>query len=186
MIKQNDEILESIEKEIVDIFNEFFEKVEAKESNIFVVGCSSSEVMGGNIGQFSSQEIGEKIFSTIYDYLSKKNIYLACQCCEHLNRALVVEKKLAQENGFEIVSAVPHVKAGGSFATAAYKGLKDPVLVEFIKADYGLDIGDTFIGMHMKHVCVPIRVAKRQIGQANISLCYQRPKLIGGQRARYK
>lgn len=183
-INKNDTDL--LETEILKVLDEFFQKVKNEKGKILVVGCSSSEIIGKTIGQFSSEEVGEKVFSTIYKYLKEKNIYIACQACEHLNRALVVEKKLAIRDNLEIVSAVPHAKAGGSFATAAYKGLEDPVLVEFIKADYGLDIGDTFIGMHMKHVCVPVRVSTNKIGQAHITLCYQRPKLIGGNRARYE
>lgn len=175
-----------IKGQVEKVLQEIFEKVEYNEGDIFVVGCSSSEVLGDMIGHGSSYEVGEEIFLTIKKFLDEKKIYLACQCCEHLNRALVIEKELLDKKNFERVSVVPQPKAGGSFATAAYKHFENPVVVEFIKADFGLDIGDTFIGMHLKHVAVPLRIEQKTIGKAHVTQAYTRPKLIGGIRARYE
>lgn len=175
-----------IKNEVRQVMKQIFEKIEYNEGDIFVVGCSSSEVIGDTIGTRSSYEIGEEILLTIKEFLDEKKIFLAAQCCEHLNRALVIEKELYDKKNFEKVTVVPQPKAGGSFATAAYKHFKEAVVVEFIKADYGLDIGDTFIGMHLKHVAVPLRIEKKQIGKAHITQAFTRPKLIGGIRAKYE
>lgn len=175
-----------IKKEVLLVMNQIFEKVEYNKGDIFVVGCSSSEVIGDSIGSSSSYEIGEQILLTIKEFLDDKGIFLAAQCCEHLNRALVIEKKLLEKSNLERVSVVPKPKAGGSFASAAYKHFESPVIVEFIKADLGLDIGDTFIGMHLKHVAVPLRIEKKNIGKAHVTQAYTRPKLIGGIRAKYE
>lgn len=174
-----------LKEEVIQVIKQILEKVDYKEGDIFVVGCSSSEVLGDRIGTGSSYEIGEEIFLTIKEILDEKKIFLAAQACEHLNRSLVIERELQEREGFEEVTVVPFPKAGGSFASAAYRHFDDPVVVEFIKADMGLDIGDTFIGMHIKHVCVPLRIDKKSIGKAHISQAYSRPKLIGGSRARY-
>lgn len=176
----------NIREEVREVLDQIFEQVNYDLGDIFVVGCSSSEVQGERIGTTSSEEVGEEIFLALKEYLDEKGVYLAAQCCEHLNRALVIEKKLQREHGFEKVTVVPQPKAGGSFATAAYKNFTEPVVVEFIKADFGLDIGDTFIGMHLKHVAVPLRIEKKQIGNAHITQAMTRPKLIGGERAKYK
>ena len=157
-----------------------------KQDSIFVIGCSSSEVAGGVIGKNSSEEIGKTIFTAANKILSRKNIYRACQCCEHLNRALVVEEECAEEYGLEIVSVVPWLHGGGSFATAAYRGFKRPVVVEHVRASAGLDIGGTLIGMHLRDVAVPIHPAQKTIGAASIVAAYSRPKFIGGERARYE
>lgn len=164
---------------------ELIEKANLKSGNIVVVGCSSSEVCGEKIGTGSTPEAAEAVFSEINKVLKEKGIFLAAQCCEHLNRALVVEREAAEKFGLEQVNAVPQVKAGGSFATAAYKGFCDPVLVEFVKADAGLDIGDTLIGMHLKHVAVPLRLSVKKIGEANLTAARVRPKFVGGARAVY-
>lgn len=164
---------------------ELIEKANLKSGNIVVVGCSSSEVCGEKIGTGSTPEAAKAVFEEINSALSGRGIYLAAQCCEHLNRALVVEREAAEKFGLEQVNAVPQVKAGGSFATAAYKGFCDPVLVEFVKADAGLDIGDTLIGMHLKHVAVPLRLSVKKIGQANLTAARVRPKFVGGARAVY-
>ena len=174
-----------LREEIIEVLDQILDQVTYEKGDIFVIGCSTSEVVGGTIGKDSNQDTGKLIFETINDYLSGKMLNVAYQCCEHLNRALVVEKELAKEKGLEIVSVVPKTKAGGSLATAAYEGLVNPVVVEFINGNIGLDIGDTFIGMHIKHVCVPLRIEKKSIGHAHISQCYSRPKLIGGKRAEY-
>ena len=154
-----------------------------KKDDIVVIGCSTSEVAGGIIGKNSNSDLGQIIFKTINEVLSDRGAYLAAQCCEHLNRAIVIEKK-AVPNA-ETVNVVPQVKAGGSFATAAYNNFENPVVVESIKADAGLDIGLTLIGMHLKHVAVPVRLSLNKIGNATISAARTRPKFIGGIRATY-
>ena len=148
--------------------------------SIFVLGLSSSEVLGGHIGKNSSLEIGEVIVKTLLDGLSEQGIYLAVQGCEHLNRALVVERELAEKKDLEIVNVLPSLHAGGSGQLAAFKYMKDPVEVEFITAHAGLDIGDTAIGMHVKHVQIPIRPVLKEIGSAHVTALASRPKLIGG------
>ena len=125
------------------------------------------------------------MFEEIYPFLKEKGIYLAAQCCEHLNRAIIIEAECAKARGYEIVSVIPQPKAGGSFATTAYKNFKAPVAVEEIRADAGLDIGGTLIGMHLKRVAVPVRLSVKNIGEANILCARTRPKFIGGSRAGY-
>ena len=148
-----------------------------------MVGCSTSEVLGSKIGTNSAPETAVEIFNSLYGFLKEKGVYLAAQCCEHLNRAIIVEAE-AVPNA-DIVNVVPQPKAGGSFATAAYHGLEHPVAVEEIKADAGLDIGATLIGMHLKKVAVPVRLQVKQIGQAPLTAARVRPKFIGGVRAIY-
>ena len=162
---------------------ELCEKAGLKKGQILVVGCSTSEVCGSKIGSKSNLEAAAAVFAGIYKVTEEKGIYLAAQCCEHLNRALIIEREAAAP--FEMVNAVPQPKAGGSFATTAYNTFKDPVAVEFIKADAGLDIGDTFIGMHLKKVAVPVRLENHTIGKAHITAARVRPKFIGGERAHY-
>jgi len=156
-----------------------------KGGQVLVVGCSTSEVAGERIGSAGSMEIAAAIFSGIMPQLQERGIYLAVQCCEHLNRALVVEREAQEKYGWEEVSVVPHQKAGGSLATVTFEKLTKPVLVEEIKAHAGMDIGDTFIGMHLKKVAVPVRLEIKSIGQAHLTLARTRPKLIGGERAKY-
>lgn len=179
-------MLEEIEKDSKIIIEELIEKANLKEGDLLVVGCSSSEVVGGNIGKDSSYEAAEKIYEVFSKVLNEKKINLVAQCCEHLNRALVIEREVAISKGYEIVSAVPQIHAGGSFATVAYKNMKDPVLVEEIRADSGIDIGNTLIGMHLKRVAVPLRLSISKLYKANIVCAYTRPKFIGGIRAIYE
>ena len=157
-----------------------------EKGDILVVGCSSSEVASHQIGSFSSKDIGSAIFDTIYKITSDKGIYLATQCCEHLNRALIVEKECAKEYRLPIVNVVPQLKAGGSFSTAAYAGFKDSVAVENIQANAGIDIGDTLIGMHLRPVAVPVRTNQKTIGNAHVVCARTRYKYIGGERAMYQ
>ena len=152
---------------------------------LLVIGCSSSEMVGARIGKGSSLEAAQAVFAGIYPVLQQNGIALAAQCCEHLNRALIVEREEAVRRGYEIVNAVPQIHAGGSFATTVYGAMKDPVAVEEVRADAGLDIGGTLIGMHLKRVAVPVRLSLNQIGEANILCARTRPKYIGGQRAHY-
>ncbi len=164
---------------------ELLERARLEPGDIFVVGCSSSEVGGHRIGSDSSPEVAQAILDGIYPVLKEKGIYLAAQCCEHLNRAIVLEKEVARAYGLAPVNVVPQPKAGGSFATAAYKTFSHPVMVEHVKAAAGIDIGGTLIGMHLREVAVPTRLSIKQIGEANIICARTRPKFIGGQRAHY-
>ena len=178
--------LENIKAQIKAAMDEIIERSLVKKGDIFVVGCSSSEVIGGNIGKNSSYEAAKVIFEVIYPILKQNGIYLAAQCCEHLNRALVIENECAQKFGYEVASVIPQPKAGGSFATLTYENMPDPVVVEHVKASFGIDIGDTLIGMHLKDVAVPVRLTTRSIGEANLVCAYTRPKFIGGCRAVYQ
>ncbi len=164
---------------------ELLEAARLEPGELFVVGCSTSEVAGAGIGSFSSPELAEVVFGGIYQATEEAGVYLAAQCCEHLNRALVLEKEAAVKYGYEIVNVVPQPKAGGSFATAAYKAFENPVAVEHIRAHAGLDIGDTLIGMHLKDVAVPVRIRTVAIGDAHVVCARTRPKYIGGSRAAY-
>lgn len=178
--------LQELETKAQAIIADLVERSGIKEGQIFVLGLSSSEVAGGVIGQNSSLEIGEALVKTILSYLDNRGIYLAVQGCEHLNRALVVERELAEKKDLEIVNVLPTLHAGGSGQLAAFKYMKDPVEVERITAYAGLDIGDTAIGMHVKHVQVPLRPALRELGGAHVTALASRPKLIGGARANYQ
>ena len=164
---------------------EILEKAKLKAGDLFVVGCSTSEVGGASIGSFSSPELAEAVFGGIYQATEEAGVYLAAQCCEHLNRALIIERKVAEKYGYEIVNVVPQPKAGGSFATAAYKAFEEPVAVEHIRAHAGMDIGDTLIGMHLRDVAVPVRIRTTQIGDAHVVCARTRAKFIGGCRAVY-
>lgn len=175
----------NIREESRKAVTELLEKAQLEKGDIFVIGCSSSEVSGGTIGHDSSVETAESVFEGIYPVLKEKGIFLACQCCEHLNRAIIIEKECAEKYGLEIVNVVPQPKAGGSFATTAYKNFEKPVAVEHIKAHAGIDIGGTLIGMHLKDVAVPVRLTVSKIGEANIICARTRPKFIGGSRAVY-
>lgn len=164
---------------------ELIEVAKLKAGDVLVVGCSTSEIIGSKIGTDSVPEVAEAVVSTIKVVLDEKGIYLAAQCCEHLNRAIIIESELAEKKGIDAVNVVPQPKAGGSFATAAYKAFKSPCAVEKIKADAGLDIGQTLIGMHLKEVAVPVRLDTKFIGEALLTAARVRPKFIGGCRAVY-
>lgn len=151
--------------------------------SIVVVGCSSSEILGTRIGKGSSPEVGIAVRDALAGLLAARGVFLAAQCCEHLNRALVVERRAAERFGLEPVWVRPVVAAGGSFATAVFDGMEDAVVVEHVRAVAGLDIGDTLIGMHLKDVAVPLRIAVRRIGEAHVTSAKTRPRLIGGERA---
>lgn len=154
--------------------------------DIFVVGCSSSEVLGGHIGRASSREAAEAVFAGIHPVLRERGVYLAAQCCEHLNRALIIEAECAREYGYEPVCVVPQPKAGGSFATQAWQTFQRPTAVEHIRAHAGLDIGGTLIGMHLRDVAVPVRLSVDHVGQAILLCARTRPRFIGGSRAVYE
>ncbi len=177
--------MEQIKKQALQAVMELQEIAALRVGQILVVGCSSSEVGGGMIGHQSSEELAVAILDGLYPFLQEQGIALAAQCCEHLNRAIIVERAVAEQYGLEEVCVVPLPKAGGSFATAAYARFADPVAVEHIAAHAGLDIGDTFIGMHLRHVAVPVRLSIDTIGHAHLTAARTRPKLIGGPRAFY-
>lgn len=164
---------------------ELLEVAELKPGQILVVGCSSSEVQGKKIGKSSSLEVGEAIFNGIYPLIKENGLFLAVQCCEHLNRSLIVETECAEKYGLELVTVIPYLKAGGGFGTTAFNRFENPVMVESIKAHAAMDIGDTLIGMHLKRVAVPIRGSIKSIGEAHLTMARTRPPLIGGERAKY-
>lgn len=172
-----------IERQCYNAVSELLDIAKLKRGSIFVVGCSTSEVCGCRIGTNSDEGVAESILKGISAASNERGAYLAVQCCEHLNRAIVIEREAAPLA--EPVNAVPQKKAGGSLATAAYRSFKDPVVLEGIRADAGIDIGGTLIGMHLKQVAVPVRLSVDKIGQARITCARTRPKFIGGERAVY-
>ena len=176
------------EKEIADaerVVQEFLGQAGLRQGNLVVVGCSTSEIAAHRIGSYSGVELGEAVFLAMYQAFQRAQIAMAAQCCEHLNRALILEAAVAERFGYEPVNVVPMPKAGGAFSTAAWKHMKSPVAVEKIQAHAGIGIGDTLIGMHLKSVAVPIRIAHPQIGSAHIVCARTRAKYIGGERAHY-
>ncbi|MBQ4313259.1 MAG: TIGR01440 family protein [Clostridia bacterium] len=178
-------LYEEIREQAKKAAAELIEAAQPAEGSIMVIGCSSSEVIGACIGKDSSIETARAIFDGIYSVARERGIYIAAQCCEHLNRALVIEREAAVQRGLEQVNVVPQMKAGGSFATTAYERFTAPVVVESIRADLGMDIGDTFIGMHLKAVAVPVRLSINSIGEAHLTCARTRLKYIGGERAVY-
>jgi len=178
--------MENIYIQAQNAAKELVEKAEIKSGDVVVIGCSTSEVIGEKIGTSGTVEVAQSIFDGLCSVFSENGIYLAAQCCEHLNRAIILEKEKADMLGLERVCVVPHPHAGGSFATAAYRTMKNPVAVEEIKADAGIDIGTTLIGMHLKRVAVPLRLENNTIGEAKLSAAKTRPKYIGGERAKYE
>ena len=162
---------------------ELLEKAKVKPGNIVVVGCSTSEVLGSKIGTNSSPDTAGQIFAALFDSAKAHGFFLAIQCCEHLNRAIITERAAVPDA--EIVNVVPQPKAGGSLATAAYAAFEDPVAIEEVRADAGLDIGITMIGMHLKKVAVPVRLENNHIGEALVVAARTRPKFVGGSRAVY-
>lgn len=156
-----------------------------QEGKLLVVGCSTSEVRGGHIGKDSSLTVASDLFAALSEVQYEYGFDIAIQCCEHLNRALVMERHAAKARDYEEVNVVPTQHAGGSMATTAYATWSDPVVVEHVKADAGIDIGDTFIGMHLKHVAVPVRLSVKEIGAAHVTAARVRPKFVGGDRAQY-
>ena len=177
---------EQLIHELTTITQEVLAKAQLKAGDIFVLGCSTSEIAGGVIGKNSSQEIGEWVVETLLAILSERQIFLAVQGCEHLNRALVVERAAQERYNLEEVAVVPQLHAGGACSVAAFRYFNEPVEVEHLVAKAGIDLGDTSIGMHIKHVQVPIRPSIRELGGAHVTALYSRPKYIGGPRAKYE
>lgn len=175
---------EQIKKNAAEALNEFLDIAKLKTGSIFVVGCSSSEIKGERIGKGSDINAAKAVYEGIYPILKERGIYLAVQGCEHINRAIFIERE-AIKPWEEVVNVVPQLHAGGSFSVTFYENAKDPVALEHIKADGGMDIGDTLIGMHLKDVAVPVRISISEIGHAHLTLARTRPKFIGGERAGY-
>lgn len=174
------------ENEFEAVLTQFRKQVELKKGSLLVIGCSTSEVIGEKIGTAGSLDVAQMIFRQLQKFAIDTGVELAFQCCEHLNRALVVERTTASERKLEEVAVIPVRTAGGAMATHAFELFHDAVVIEFLKADAGIDIGHTLIGMHLKHVAVPIRIKQKTIGHAHITLAKTRPKLIGGARAVYE
>ena len=177
---------EEIEKQAQSAVTELLQSARLHTGDLLVVGCSSSEIMGTHIGKGSSLQAAQAVSDGIVPVLREQGIELAAQCCEHLNRALIVERRVALARGYEIVSVLPQPHAGGSWAVTCWQHFQDPVAVETIQAEAGMDIGDTLIGMHLRRVAVPVRVSQKTIGQANLVCARTRPKYIGGSRAVYE
>ena len=164
---------------------ELLEAAHLETGDIFVVGCSSSEIRGGRIGHDSSMEVAAAVLAGVLPPLQEQGVYLAAQCCEHLNRSIVIEREVAKQYGCQIVAAIPQPHAGGSWATNCWRTFKDPVLVEEVKAAAGMDIGGTLIGMYLRRVAVPVRLSMDHIGEAILLCARTRPPFIGGSRAVY-
>ncbi|MDR0915776.1 MAG: TIGR01440 family protein [Oscillospiraceae bacterium] len=177
--------LHEIENAAQSVIDELLAAAKLRAGDIVVVGCSSSEVIGARIGTDSSPEVGRAIYNALAERVKSHGLYLAAQCCEHLNRAIVVERECAERYGLEIVNAVPQPKAGGSFATAAWSEMREPVCVAQIAAHAGLDIGGTLIGMHLRRVAVPVKLTRRTLGDATVIAARTRPPFVGGSRAIY-
>ncbi|WP_394012089.1 TIGR01440 family protein [Anaerococcus cruorum] len=178
--------INKIKEQTINVISELIKEADLKENDILVLGGSTSEIGGGSIGKDSSLEIGNAVIKEVLNITSKENINLAVQGCEHLNRALVIEREVAEKNNFEIVSVIPALHAGGAMSVAAFSQMKDPVMIEHVIAKAGIDIGDTEIGMHVKFVQVPLRLKEKYIGKARVTALKSRPKLIGGVRAIYE
>jgi len=185
-MEQIKNLLEQIEKDAADAARELCEIARLGKGSILVVGCSSSEIMGDVIGHGSVPESAEAVWRGITSVTGPRGVFVAAQCCEHLNRAIIIEREaLAHLPCAEEVNVIPQPKAGGSFATAAYHGMSSPAVIEYVSADAGLDVGSTLIGMHLKRVAVPVRLSVTHIGKAYVTAARVRPKFIGGIRAVY-
>ena len=179
-------MLEKIKNDAAIAVSELVEVANLKAGDLLVIGCSSSEMVGQRIGKGSSMEAAQAAFKGIYPVLQENGIHLAVQCCEHLNRSLIMEREVAEARGYEIVNVMPQPHAGGSFAVTAWNTFKDPVAVETIVADAGIDIGSTLIGMHLRRVAVPVRTSVKYIGEAVVVCARTRAKYVGGPRAIYQ
>ncbi|QKS72760.1 TIGR01440 family protein [Paenalkalicoccus suaedae] len=175
----------SLAPQLAKALDELQEQAQLKKGQILVIGASTSEVIGKHIGKAGSMDVATELYKALDEFRNKHDIYLAFQCCEHLNRAILIERDCLEHYRLEDVSVIPVPSAGGSMASFAHKQMTDPVLVEDIQAHAGIDIGDTFIGMHLKKVAVPVRTSIKSIGDAHVTFARTRPKLIGGARAQY-
>lgn len=177
--------LTTLTEQAYALTRELISVAKLQQGQLLVVGCSTSEVLGHRIGSYSSADAGQAVFDGIYKAAKESGVSVAAQCCEHLNRAIIIEETAAAQRGLDIVNVVPQPKAGGSFATAAYHSFQHPAAVETIRADAGMDIGDTLIGMHLKAVAVPVRLSTATLGDARVVCARTRAKYIGGERAHY-
>ena len=177
---------ENITLQARTVITELLDQACLRPGSLLVVGCSSSEMVGAQIGKGSSMDAAQAAFRGIFPVLQERGIALAVQCCEHLNRALILEREVAERKGCEIVNVMPQPHAGGSFAVTAWNAFEDPVAVEAVQADAGIDIGGTLIGMHLRRVAVPVRTSLDRIGDAMVICARTRPKYIGGPRAMYR
>ena len=175
------DVKEQAERAVIELLGE----ASLRPGEILVVGCSSSEIVGKRIGKGSSMEAAEAVYAGIAPVLARNGILLAAQCCEHLNRALIIERTTAEKYGYDPVNVRPWAHAGGSFAATVWEHMADPVAVEHSRAHAGMDIGDTLIGMHLRDVAVPVRLSITEMGEAHLVCARTRPKYIGGERARY-
>ena len=176
---------EKVQDDAKRVVAEFLEQAKLKKGDLVVIGCSTSEIAEHHIGSSSNAALGEAVFTAMYGELQRAGLTVAAQCCEHLNRALIMTEADAERLGYEAVNVIPQPKAGGSFSTAAWKHMERPVAVEYVQAHAGIDIGDTLIGMHLRPVAVPVRIAHPVIGGAHIVCARTRAKYIGGERAHY-
>lgn len=172
---------------LLPMLEEFQDKARFSKNELIVCGCSTSEVLGNIIGSTSNSDVANKILDALLSWGEKHSVYIAIQGCEHINRALVVEREVAQQLNLQEVNVKPVKEAGGALSEAAMEKYKDSVVVEDLqhKASGGIDIGDTFIGMHLHPVVVPVRISKNELGKAHITFARTRLKLIGGSRAKY-
>ncbi len=181
-----EDFYEQVKNHTASAVSHLLQEADLEAGDIVVVGCSTSEVMGEKIGTASNEEVADAIFNALSPLIKKHNLYLALQCCEHLNRALVIEKACQKACDLDRVSVIPSPKAGGSLPRKGFDSMDKPVVVESIQAHAGIDIGDTFIGMHLKPVAVPVRPPVDTVGKAHLTMARTRPKLIGGERAVYR
>ncbi|MDQ7093021.1 TIGR01440 family protein [Desulfosporosinus sp. PR] len=186
MEKNASQRLRELEKDWKEILDSFFQQVTMRSQQILVIGCSTSEVLGQRIGQGSSLDVAGILLPLLLEHVREKDIYLAVQGCEHINRALVVEEACAEHYGLEIVTVRPALHAGGAMTVKAWELFSSPVMVERIQGHAGIDVGDTFIGMHLRPVAIPIRIQVKELGEAHLTLARTRPRLIGGPRAVYE
>lgn len=178
--------LQKISQDLTILLNEFAEQASLRKNQLFIVGCSTSEVKGAQIGTAGGLDIAEVLYEPLAKFAEKHQLFLVFQGCEHINRALTLERAAAERYSLEEVSVIPVVKAGGSMSTYAYDKMEDPVVVEEVKGHAGIDIGQTLIGMHLKQVAVPVRTSVKLLGEAVVTVAKTRPKLIGGERAVYR
>ena len=186
MEKDASKKLQELAKEWEEILDGFFQQVTLRSQQILVLGCSTSEVVGHRIGQGSSLDVAGVLLPPLLERAHQKGIYLAVQGCEHINRALVVEEACAEHYGLEIVTVRPALHAGGAMTVKAWELFSSPVMAEHIQGHAGIDVGDTFIGMHLRPVVIPIRIQVKELGEAHLTLARTRPRLIGGPRAVYE
>ncbi len=178
--------LQQVKQDIAALLREVEQQVTFQPKQLFVVGCSTSEVAGERIGTAGAIEVAQALYDELERFAKRHDLYLVFQGCEHINRALTLERAAAEKYHLEPVAVVPVRTAGGSMSAYAYTKMDEPVVVETVQAHAGIDIGQTLIGMHLKVVAVPIRTSVKKIGEAVVTVAKTRPKLIGGTRAQYE